>query len=133
MSLPCYLVYLVGELLPFSLPADKPSILIIEIDGPQTQIDQEIEAICSLARAEGARLDKLNKYFSYVPPKGAFYVMAKYLFSDDSSQEVATRLLEEARVITIPGGSFGEGGEGHLRISFGGELQVIDEAFDRIE
>jgi len=45
--------------------------------------------------------------------KGAFYVMAK--------------------VITIPGGSFGKGGEGHLRISFGGELDVINEAFDRIE
>ena len=45
---------LVGELLPFSLPEDKPSILIIEIDGPQSQIDQEIKTICSLARAEGA-------------------------------------------------------------------------------
>ena len=80
-----------------------------------------------------ARLDKLSKYFSYVPPKGAFYVMAKYLFSEASSQEVATRLLQDARVITIPGGSFGLGGEGHLRISFGGELPVIDAAFDRIE
>jgi aminotransferase len=80
-----------------------------------------------------ARLDKLKDYFSYVPPKGAFYVMAKYLFSEASSQEVATRLLEEAKVITIPGGAFGEGGEKHLRLSFGGELQVIDEAFDRIE
>lgn len=79
------------------------------------------------------RLDKLSEYFSYVPPKGAFYVMAKYLFSDASSQEVATRLLKEAKVITIPGGPFGKGGENHLRISFGGELEVIDEAFDRIE
>lgn len=65
--------------------------------------------------------------------KGAFYVMAKYRFSDASSQEVAIRLLEEAKVITIRGGSFGEGGDGHLRISFGGELNVINEAFDRIE
>ena len=80
-----------------------------------------------------ARLDKLHKYFSYVPPRGAFYVMAKYLFSTASSQEVAIRLLKEAKVITIPGGAFGEGGEGHLRISFGGESAVINEAFDRIE
>jgi len=90
------------------------------------ELDQRRKLCCD-------RLDKLSKYFSYVPPKGAFYVMARYLFSDDSSQDVATRLLEEARVITIPGGSFGEGGEGHLRISFGGELQVLNEAFDRIE
>jgi aminotransferase len=79
------------------------------------------------------RLDKLSEYFSYIPPKGAFYVMAKYLFSDTSSQDVAVRLLEEAKVITIPGGPFGKGGENHLRISFGGEPEVIDEAFDRIE
>ena len=80
-----------------------------------------------------ARLDKLNKYFSYVSPKGAFYVMAKYLFSEAGSEEIAIRLLKEAKVITIPGGAFGKGGEGHLRISFGGELDVINEAFDRIE
>ena len=79
------------------------------------------------------RLDNLSDYFSYVSPKGAFYVMAKYLFSDASSQEVAVRLLKEAKVITIPGGPFGKGGENHLRVSFGGELEVIDEAFDRIE
>jgi aminotransferase len=59
--------------------------------------------------------------------------MAKYLFSTASSQEVAINLLREAKVITIPGGAFGQGGEGHLRLSFGGELPVINEAFDRIE
>ena len=79
------------------------------------------------------RLDKLNKYFSYVPPQGAFYVMAKYLFSTASSQDIATRLLKEAKVITIPGGPFGLGGEGHLRLSFGGEEKIINESFDRIE
>ena len=47
-------ISLIGELLPFSLPGDKPSILIIEIDGPQSQIDAEIEAISSIATAEGA-------------------------------------------------------------------------------
>lgn len=45
---------LIGELLPFTLPGDKPSLLIIEIDGAESQIDGEIGAICSLAKAEGA-------------------------------------------------------------------------------
>lgn len=45
---------LIGELLPFSLPGDKPSILIIEIDGAQSQIDTEIETISSLATDAGA-------------------------------------------------------------------------------
>lgn len=79
------------------------------------------------------RLDGMRNFFSYVEPKGAFYVMARYLFSDGPSQEVATRLLYGARVITIPGASYGPGGEGHLRLSFGGEEAEINEAFDRIE
>jgi aminotransferase len=79
------------------------------------------------------RLDRLRDYFAYVAPRGAFYVMARYLFSAEDSLRVATRMLEEARVITIPGGAFGPGGEGHLRLSFGAEPQVIAEAFDRIE
>lgn len=45
---------LIGELLPFSLPHVKPSILIIEVDGPQRQVDEEMEALCSIATAEGA-------------------------------------------------------------------------------
>lgn len=45
---------LVGELLPFNLPGEKPSILIIEIDGPQEQIELEMEAICSIATSEGS-------------------------------------------------------------------------------
>ena len=80
-----------------------------------------------------ARLDRLGEFFRYVPPRGAFYVMARYLFSDEPSQTVARQVLHGARVITIPGGQFGAGGEGHLRLSFGGEEREIDAAFDQIE
>ena len=80
-----------------------------------------------------ARLDRLSDFFRYVAPRGAFYVMARYLFSDEPSQTVARQVLHGARVITIPGGQFGAGGEGHLRLSFAGEEGEINEAFDRIE
>ena len=58
--------------------------------------------------------------------------MARYLFSDADSSSVARRILEEAKVITIPGGSFGPQGEGHLRLSFGGDEQELAECFSRI-
>jgi len=45
---------LVGELLPFGLPGGKPSILIVEVDGPQAQIDQEMDAIAAIARTQSA-------------------------------------------------------------------------------
>ena len=94
------------------------------------------ETRCHLVRRKElccARLNRLRDFFSYVEPQGAFYVMARYLFSGEPSQAVATQLLHGARVITIPGGAFGTGGEGHLRLSFGGEETEINEAFDRIE
>jgi aminotransferase len=47
--------------------------------------------------------------------------------------ELALRLLSEAKVICIPGNGFGPSGEGHIRLSFGGTENEINEAFDRIE
>ena len=79
------------------------------------------------------RLEDLRDFFSFVPPQGAFYVLARYLFSQDDAQSVAYRILREAKVITIPTSGFGVGGEGHLRLSFGGEEGEINEAFDRLD
>ncbi|WP_458776586.1 pyridoxal phosphate-dependent aminotransferase [Desulforhopalus sp. 52FAK] len=114
-------------------PTPSQFAALAALEGDQSCIDEMREQLVERRQLCCNRLDRLKDYFSYVPPKGAFYVMAKYLFSAESSQEVATRVLEEAKVITIPGGAFGTGGEGHLRLSFGGEPEVINEAFDRIE
>ncbi|MDK9708378.1 MAG: pyridoxal phosphate-dependent aminotransferase [Desulforhopalus sp.] len=114
-------------------PTPSQFAALAALDGDQQCLATMRDELIQRKKLCCARLDKLHKYFSYVPPKGAFYIMAKYLFATASSQEVAIKLLREAKVITIPGGAFGQGGEGHLRLSFGGELPVIDAAFDRIE
>ena len=75
----------------------------------------------------------MNEFFSYVKPRGAYYMMVRYLNSRVDSMNFALRLLHEARVITIPGAAFGPAGENHVRISFGGTEAELDEAFDRIE
>ena len=69
-------------------------------------------------------------------PDGAFYV-----FPDASglmqrlgvrtSEELATKLLKEAGVMVVPGGTLGM--EGHLRISFAVEEDVIREAIARLQ
>ena len=114
-------------------PTPSQFAALAALDGDQHCVASMREELIKRRALCCARLDQLKEYFSYVPPKGAFYVMAKYLFTAASSQEVAARLLQEAKVITIPGGAFGEGGEGHLRLSFGGETAEINAAFDRIE
>ena len=58
--------------------------------------------------------------------------MAKAQFPVADSRELALRLIREARVITIPGGAFGPGGEGHVRLSFGADQAEINTACDRL-
>ncbi len=114
-------------------PTPSQFAALAALDGDQSCVTAMRAELIRRKELCCARLDRLSSFFSYVPPQGAFYVMARYLFSEDSSQEIATRILQEARVITIPGGCFGAGGEQHLRLSFGGEPEMINEAFDRLE
>ncbi len=47
-------ISLIGEMLPFALPGTTPSILIIELDGPENQIKQELSTIEQLLQEQGA-------------------------------------------------------------------------------
>lgn len=77
-------------------------------------------------------LEGLGPWLSCNVPQGAFYAMARCESSLPDSRELAARLVREAKVITIPGGAFGRGGERHLRLSFGGAPDEISEALARI-
>jgi aminotransferase len=115
--------------------APTPSQLaaLAALEGPQDEVHRMQEELAKRRDLCCRRLDGLKNAFSYVKPRGAFYLMARYRFTDTPSRDVAIRILNEARVITVPGGSFGPGGEGHLRISFGATEEELNEAFDRIE
>ena len=45
----------------------------------------------------------------------------------------AEKILKDAHVLTLPGNAFGKCGEGHLRICCTVSIEVLKEAFDRIE
>jgi aminotransferase len=46
---------------------------------------------------------------------------------------LALRLLEEAHVVTIPGSSFGQSGEGCVRLSYGSvDANALTEAIGRL-
>jgi aminotransferase len=118
-------------------PAVSQIAALAALTGPQDCVD-EIRA--GLARRRDLVCDRLDRMarrmgstFSYVRPRGAYYLMARYHFTDAPSMDVALRLLNEARVISVPGAAFGPAGEGHLRFSFGGAEAEIKEAMDRIE
>ena len=80
-----------------------------------------------------ARLDRVPALFLYQRPQGAYYVFPRIVPPGVKSMDLALRLLYEAKVISVPGAGFGPTGEGHVRLSFGGTEEEINEAFDRIE
>ncbi|ETA67039.1 MAG: aminotransferase [Methanolobus sp.] len=66
-------------------------------------------------------------------PKGAFYVFPSVRDTGLSSEEFAERLMNEQKVVTIPGNVFGEAGTGFLRCSYATSREEIEEALVRIE
>ena len=66
-------------------------------------------------------------------PFGAFYVFPCIKEFGMSSEEFATRFLQEEKVAIVPGTAFGDCGEGFLRISYAYSLDNLKEAIGRLE
>lgn len=79
------------------------------------------------------RLDRLPKLFSYSKPDGAYYVFPRITGMNIDAFDFAKLLVDEARVITIPGNTMGPTGENHLRLSFATDASTIHKSFDRID
>ena len=65
-------------------------------------------------------------------PMGAFYVFPCIREFGLSSEEFATRLLEEEKVAIVPGTAFGDSGEGFLRISYAYSIDNLRNALTRL-
>ncbi|MGB9131208.1 MAG: aminotransferase class I/II-fold pyridoxal phosphate-dependent enzyme [Methanosarcina sp.] len=65
-------------------------------------------------------------------PKGAFYAFPYVGNTGLSSSEFAERLLDEKRVVTIPGDVFGESGEGFLRCAYAASMDDLRKAIERM-
>jgi aminotransferase len=96
-------------------------------------IGKLVTALDSRRQLTCRRLDRLSAIFSYQKPQGAYYVFPRIVPAGIKSMDLALRLLYEAKVISVPGSGFGPTGEGHIRFSFGGTEEEINDAFDRIE
>jgi len=65
-------------------------------------------------------------------PGGAFYAFPSIKETGLSSDEFSERLLFEEKVAVVPGGAFGECGEGHIRCSYATSMDKINLAVERI-
>ena len=81
-------------------------------------------------------VDGLNRIgWPTAKPKATFYVWTKMpsKFSQLTSLEFATLLMEEAGVVCSPGTGFGEFGEGFVRFALVEDVQRLALVIKRIE
>ncbi len=112
-------------------PTPAQIAALASLTGPQGIYHGFVAALAARRNLLAKRLSAMSPAVSFNRPAGAFYAMARYDLPL-SPMEVATRLIREAQVITIPGDSFGPGGEKSLRLSCGGEEADIEAGCDRL-
>ena len=101
------------------------------ITGPQEEKDRMVETFRK-------RRDLALDLISEIPqlecnvPEGAFYLFPRCSV-DMPSNELAERLLKEAKVAVTPGRAFGPAGEGFFRISYATGEDQIREGLSRIK
>ncbi|NIM45638.1 MAG: aminotransferase class I/II-fold pyridoxal phosphate-dependent enzyme [Nitrososphaeria archaeon] len=102
------------------------------LKGPQ---DCVREMVKEYEKRREVFIDGLNLIpgISCIKPDGAFYSFANVSSFGMSSFDFSMKLLEEARVSTTPGSSFGRCGEGYIRLSYARSIEELEEALRRIE
>jgi len=70
---------------------------------------------------------------SCICPKGSFYIFINCKSFNMKSAEIASYLLNYAKIALVPGDVFGSNGEGYLRMSFANSYENIAEGCNRMK
>ena len=102
----------------------------VALQGPQDCVTEMVSAYAERCRQAMALLDAEG--IDYVKPGGSFFIMVDIRDSGLDSWAFATRLVEQHRVVVVPGLAFGPGGEGFVRVSLAAAPETILEGLGRI-
>ena len=67
-----------------------------------------------------------------IVPRGSFYAFPSVQSTSLDSKTFATGLLKSENVAAVPGGAFGNCGEGFLRCCFATSFEQIEQAIERM-
>lgn len=125
-------IHKVQEDLASCLPGFIQLAGIVALDGSQDCVDEMVEEYDRRRRFVVQALNEIDGV-TCLKPKGAFYAFPNISFFGRSSDDVASFLLNESKVVCVPGTAFGLHGEGHLRISYGASLEDLEEGVKRMK
>jgi aspartate aminotransferase len=102
------------------------------LTGPQDDVDA---MVAEFRERRDMVVDLLNRIpgVECAMPAGAFYVFPRVRGTGLDGAEFAARLLDEAGVCVLSGGSFGAAGADHVRISYANSRENLAAAAERID
>jgi len=104
---------------------------IAALKGPQDQVKKMVEHFISRRNLIVEKTNLIPGMSSQMP-EGAFYTMPNIKNTNLTSKEMERILLEDLKIATVAGTSFGKYGEGYIRLSYANSEENIIEALDRI-
>ena len=102
------------------------------LQGPQECVSKMNNSFKQRASFMHKKLNEING-FNCQEPNGAFYCFPNIENTYKSSTAIQNLLLDKIGVATVAGTSFGEYGEGFIRLSCANSDAAIEEAIDRIK
>jgi aspartate aminotransferase len=102
------------------------------VTGPQDMVDV---MVAEYQRRRNIIVDGLNAIpgFSCRKPQGAFYAFPNVKKTGMNSNDLANLILDKAGVALLPGSSFGDYGDGYLRLSYANSIENIQRALEKIQ
>jgi aspartate aminotransferase len=112
-----------------------PSVLLQKaaigaINGDQNDVE---ELRITLENNRDIMMNLLNAFegVKVTEPDGTFYCFADFSSFEKDSNKLSNFLIDQAKVLTVPGAEFGM--EGYLRLSYCGSVEDINEGIQRIK
>jgi aspartate/methionine/tyrosine aminotransferase len=97
--------------------------------------EQVKEMVHYYKKARDYFVPELNKlsYFECEIPQGAFYAFPRIIKPSMTSAGLCDRMLDEAKVLGVPGSAFGKYGEGHVRFVYAQEMETLNKAIESLK
>ena len=109
------------------------------LEGTYTALTSSQKCVSDMVKEYERRRNLIVKGLNKLPgvscinPKGTFYCFANITETGMTSREFSDFMLDNAKVVVVPGDAFGDRGEGFVRCSFATDYKKIEEALARME
>ena len=114
-----------------NVPAFVQLAALAAITGPQEHVEAQTARLRAKRDRTVAALNAIDG-IECLSPDGSFYVFPDIRGTGMTAQQLADYLIEHYQVGVVAGTSFGDRGEGHIRLTYACPDDVLEEGLDRI-